>query len=637
MRLSRRGLTAIRAPRTGRPSREPTPSRPPWPPATPAPATPRPPTGASSPTSTTAWSSRPDPRSSNSTARSPSGWPRARRRVWKSPTHWAACGPCRATTCCPGCAAVCWSGLGGTPRRGPSSSAPPSSPPTRGSARFCWRVPPRATRVRLNRRAESGTRSARPERLGPLGPVSDPRRLIAAHKRIGDTGPAGQGRVIPAGEPGPGFVGGLVELQRTAHWIVVLTRFVVRVVRGVASPCRHPACRARTQSLRLDALRLGIRIGVERGLRCIGVAVPEPRADLLPGVGLAGGLVHALRRRDVALRIALGGDVAGEPVDLNRADLPGEGRAELLQDPAYLAVDAERAMRVLGDVGLVLGVLRERPVLVRQVIGMGMRESRIDVERTQCVLGLRIERRDGLVGERNQCLAAVVGVDPQHVIEEVEPAREQRPLPRCAELDRGPAARPVPQGDVPPVIAADSAGQSQLANDLQIAVQGFPGGLPLLVRDGRQDFRGGPCRFAHARELKRGTGEAPANALPICTARSPNAPPRPERPHPAAATPRTGPAPRPRPRAAAAPRPAPDPPRADRGRRRPLSARPRGRRTAPPPARPRRRPWPAGPGSRPSARCPDGRCRRRIPGARASRRLPGARAWRARPGPRPRS
>ena len=62
----------------------------------------------------------------SSIVQSPSAWPSARRPGWKLSTAcWPS--PISATiTCCPACAATCWSAWTGTPKPAPSSNVPPA-------------------------------------------------------------------------------------------------------------------------------------------------------------------------------------------------------------------------------------------------------------------------------------------------------------------------------------------------------------------------------------------------------------------------------------------------------------------------------------------------------------------------------
>ena len=61
----------------------------------------------------------------SSTARWRWAWPRAPRRAWPWSTSWWPAATWRATTCCPACAATCWTSSAAPTRRAPSSSAPP--------------------------------------------------------------------------------------------------------------------------------------------------------------------------------------------------------------------------------------------------------------------------------------------------------------------------------------------------------------------------------------------------------------------------------------------------------------------------------------------------------------------------------
>ncbi len=112
------------------------------PPATPGPSPPPTPTGPASRRCTKLSAGSPRPRSSSSTAPSPSRCPMARPLPWPSSTRWPTTLPCAVTTCSPRSAPTC-SRASGAPRRPAlNSSAPRRSPLTTASERICCVAPP---------------------------------------------------------------------------------------------------------------------------------------------------------------------------------------------------------------------------------------------------------------------------------------------------------------------------------------------------------------------------------------------------------------------------------------------------------------------------------------------------------------
>src|SRR6202044_3180467 len=103
----------------------------------------------------------------------------------------------------------------------------------------------------------------------------------------------------------------------------------------------------------------GRGVAVEGCLAVAAVTGPEAGADDLVRVGLAGDRVGAFARRSGAAGEARDREIEAAPEEMYGADFSNEARGELLEDLVGLDEDAPEAVRGVGVVGGVLGVLCE--------------------------------------------------------------------------------------------------------------------------------------------------------------------------------------------------------------------------------------------------------------------------------------
>ena len=199
------------------------------------------------------------------------------------------------------------------------------------------------------------------------------------------------------------------------------------------------------------------------------------------------------------------GDVEGVPEVVYRTDLSRVTRGELLQDGRHLAEDPPVAVGLHGIVGRVLGVLGVGPGGIGQVERPGYGEPHPNAQDGQRVHDRAVEGGYGLADEREGDLPPVQDRDHQLVRDEVEVDGEDRVAVDLPHGARGGAAPREVQRDVPPVIALNAGGETDLSDDLREPVECLLRVAPLRQRDRREQFHGHPSppvqRFRRAGQV----------------------------------------------------------------------------------------------------------------------------------------